>query len=60
MTGSCNEKEKNLKMSLLSVYQRDIVPNIQDKYAYISEGGCFKLVSLNQEDRAEPTGKYCI
>ena len=42
--------EKNPKTYPLSVYQRDIIPDIVEKHAEISEGGNFKLVSVRQED----------
>ena len=54
MTGSSDGTEKNPNTYLLSVYQREIIPAIEEKYAGISEGGRFKVVSVKQEDGAGP------
>ena len=53
LTGSYDGIEKNPKMSLISVYWRDIILDIEDKHADISEVDRFKLVSVKQEDGAE-------
>ena len=41
-------------MSLLGVYQREIVPDIEENHTDISEGGRFKVVELNQEGSYGP------
>ena len=54
LTGSSGGTEKNPKISLLSVYRREIIPAIEEKHADISEGGCFKVLEVKQEDGVGP------
>ena len=42
------------KMSLLSVYWREIIPDIEDKHADIYEDGHFKLLAVKKEDGSGP------
>ena len=41
-------------MSLLSVYQREIIPYIEEKHDDIYEVGHFKVATVKQEDDAGP------
>ena len=41
-------------MSLLSVYRREIIPDIEEKHADISKGVWFKVVAVKQEDGYVP------
>ena len=41
-------------MSLLSLYRREIITDIYENHADISEVGRFKVVAVNQEDYAGP------
>ena len=54
LTGSYDGTDKNTKMSLLSVYQRDIIPDIEEKHAEIYESGSFKVAAEKQEDSDRP------
>ena len=48
LTGSSDGTEKYPNISLLSVYRREIILSIEEKYADISKGGRFKLVVFQQ------------
>ena len=48
LIGSSDGTWKNPKMSLLSVYRREIIPAIEEKHADISEVVHFKVVAVNQ------------
>ena len=53
-TGSNGGTEKELKMSLLSVYHDIIITNMDTFSQQYSRGGTKKIVIVNQEDGAGP------